>query len=144
MPPRSKRAVSSGSDTGDVKPSVPPSASKPKSKASKREREGSSEPKAKKPRASVDGESSAAGGGKAEVEVNDDGESFFKLSEYRRVTVRTFKGKTLIDIRDTYKDKATGAMKPGAKGISLTPEQWEVLKANVGSVDSLVEKIGKK
>lgn len=29
----------------------------------------------------------------------------------------------LVDIREMYKDKSTGALKPGSKGISLTEEQ---------------------
>nr|KIR87619.1 hypothetical protein I308_01641 [Cryptococcus tetragattii IND107] len=61
-------------------------------------------------------------GESVEIENNDDGEEFFKV-QYRRLTVRTFKGKTLVDIREMYKDKSSGALKPGSKGISLTAEQ---------------------
>ncbi|OWZ36855.1 hypothetical protein C347_00210 [Cryptococcus neoformans AD2-60a] len=101
----------------------------------------SSEPKAKKIKASeVTGSSGESG---AEIEKNDDGEEFFKLSEYRRLTVRTFKGKTLVDIREMYKDKSSGALKPGSKGISLTAEQWEVLKNNIQNVDEMVQKVQK-
>jgi hypothetical protein len=73
-----------------------------------------------------------------------------KLSEYKRVTINEFKGSTLIDVREvswpdwfvslidivvvaesewprlipqTYMDKASGEMKPGKKGISLTVDQ---------------------
>ncbi|EAL23468.1 hypothetical protein CNBA1170 [Cryptococcus deneoformans B-3501A] len=74
---------------------------------------------------------------------NDDGEEFFKLSEYRRLTVRTFKGKTLVDIREMYKDKSSGALKPGSKGISLTAEQWEILRNNIQNVDEMVKKVQK-
>lgn len=34
------------------------------------------------------------------MEKNDDGDSFLRLSNNRRVTVRKFKGATLIDIRE--------------------------------------------
>jgi hypothetical protein len=34
------------------------------------------------------------------VQRNSDGEAFFELSHTRRVSVRKFKGKTLLDIRE--------------------------------------------
>ncbi|ALO60291.1 hypothetical protein CNA01205 [Cryptococcus deneoformans JEC21] len=130
MPPskRSKRAVSdeasdeASDESREEKPAI------------------ISEPKAKKAKASELTESSGEG---AEIEKNDDGEEFFKLSEYRRLTVRTFKGKTLVDIREMYKDKSSGALKPGSKGISLTAEQWEILRNNIQNVDEMVKKVQK-
>lgn len=35
-----------------------------------------------------------------DLEENDDGDKFLRLSNNRRVTVRKFKGATLIDIRE--------------------------------------------
>ncbi|KIR33694.1 hypothetical protein I310_02042 [Cryptococcus deuterogattii CA1014] len=118
MPPskRSKRAVSD-EDSDESREEKPAISSEPKSKKAK-----ASEEIAELSRESV------------EIENNDDGEEFFKLSEYRRLTVRTFKGKTLVDIREMYKDKSSGALKPGSKGISLTAEQ---------NVDKMVKKVQK-
>ncbi|KGB74587.2 hypothetical protein CNBG_0425 [Cryptococcus deuterogattii R265] len=127
MPPskRSKRAVSD-EDSDESREEKPAISSEPKSKKAK-----ASEEIAELSRESV------------EIENNDDGEEFFKLSEYRRLTVRTFKGKTLVDIREMYKDKSSGALKPGSKGISLTAEQWEILRNNIQNVDKMVKKVQK-
>lgn len=50
----------------------------------------------------------------------------WNLSSNKMVKVRTFKGKTYIDIREYY-DK-DGEMLPTKKGISLTPELYHKLK----------------
>ncbi|WVQ72746.1 hypothetical protein IAR50_002306 [Cryptococcus sp. DSM 104548] len=121
---KGKRSASSEEQIEDKKPDI------------------TSEPQKKKPRPSTDKTESS--GMAAEIEETAEGDPFFKLSEYRRVAVRTFKGKTLIDIRETYKDKTTGEMKPGSKGISLTPEQYEILKNNIGSIDQMIDKVEKK
>jgi hypothetical protein len=68
-----------------------------------------------------------------------DGEVYWQLTAERRVTVRKFKGKTYIDVREFYQQGgAGGELKPGKKGISLTPEQWAVLKQNIADIDAAV------
>jgi len=67
----------------------------------------------------------------------DDGALFFRLSKSRRVTVRKFKNKVLVDIRDYYlKD---GKENPGSKGISLTTDQYAKLKELLSDIDTAVE-----
>ncbi|KAF0685694.1 Aste57867_22441 [Aphanomyces stellatus] len=64
-----------------------------------------------------------------EADTLDDVESgsvAFALSGKRRATVRKFKAMVLIDFREYY--DASGVMKPGQKGISLTKDQWRMLK----------------
>lgn len=62
-----------------------------------------------------------------------------QLTPKRRVTVRSFKGQPLIDIREYY--DAEGEMKPGKKGISLNSEQWEQLLALGAQIDGALESL---
>ncbi|KAL3990111.1 Transcriptional Coactivator p15 (PC4) family protein [Acanthocheilonema viteae] len=66
---------------------------------------------------------------------NADGEEMFELGKMRFVSVRSFKGKALIDIREYYQDKDSGGLKPGRKGISLSEEQYHRLKAIMDDID---------
>ena len=61
----------------------------------------------------------------------------FQLSKAKKVSVREFRGKTLVDIREYYQ-KDSGEWAPGRKGISLTRDQWEKLKDLVESIDLAV------
>ncbi|KDE08893.1 hypothetical protein MVLG_00989 [Microbotryum lychnidis-dioicae p1A1 Lamole] len=68
---------------------------------------------------------------------NDSGERYVVLGNNKRVTVRKFNKAKLIDIRETYdKDGKTGL--PGKKGISLSPELWEKLKASIADIDAAI------
>ncbi|KAG4221077.1 hypothetical protein PC116_g30446 [Phytophthora cactorum] len=66
---------------------------------------------------------------------DDDGNPFWSLGGTRRVTVSGFKGKTFINIREYYTD-ASGALKPGKKGIMLTPEQYNKLLEAIPSINT--------
>lgn len=81
------------------------------------------------------------------------------LSCHRRVCVREFKGKLLIDIRELYEVRhrlllskpvaarrrtayylqKNGEWKPGLKGLALSPEQWELLRSKAAEVSKAVE-----
>ncbi|GMK58227.1 hypothetical protein CspeluHIS016_0502590 [Cutaneotrichosporon spelunceum] len=69
---------------------------------------------------------------------NEEDDPFIAIDKMRRITVCKFKGKVLVDFREFYTDKASGDTKPGKNGISLSAEQWAVLKANVEAVDKMV------
>ncbi|ODV83800.1 hypothetical protein CANARDRAFT_183515, partial [[Candida] arabinofermentans NRRL YB-2248] len=53
--------------------------------------------------------------------------------EKKRVSVRKFRGKTLIDIREFY--QKNDAWLPGSKGISLTEEQWVALVTKASEIN---------
>ncbi len=71
---------------------------------------------------------------------NDEKEAYWNLTETRRATVRKFKKMVFVDVREYYSDK-DGTMKPGKKGISLTPEQWKELKLAAPLIDAEVAKL---
>ncbi|KAF5836366.1 transcriptional Coactivator p15-domain-containing protein [Dunaliella salina] len=69
-----------------------------------------------------------------------EGDSYtLALSGMKKLAVRTFKGKVLIDFREYYKDKSTGEEKPGKKGLSLQREQWMALKAALPQLAAALE-----
>ncbi|QRV83406.1 RNA polymerase II transcriptional coactivator SUB1 [Ceratobasidium sp. AG-Ba] len=59
-----------------------------------------------------------------EKQTDAEGNTYFEISGKRRVTIRSFNGMKLVDIREMYTDKSTGELKPGKKGISLAEEQF--------------------
>uniref|UniRef100_A0A3Q2GQN5 Activated RNA polymerase II transcriptional coactivator p15 n=2 Tax=Cyprinodon variegatus TaxID=28743 RepID=A0A3Q2GQN5_CYPVA len=82
------------------------------------------------------GESSKPGGSsKGSGNGND---NMFQIGKMRYVSVRDFKGKVLIDIREYWMNQ-DGEMKPGKKGISLNPEQWNQLKEQISEIDDAVK-----
>ena len=73
---------------------------------------------------------------KSEMIVNDD-EVYLHLDNKKRLTVRKFKGKLLIDIREFYDDK--GEMRPGKKGICLSIDNWKKLKGFMDDIDESID-----
>ncbi|KAF8482584.1 transcriptional Coactivator p15-domain-containing protein [Russula ochroleuca] len=62
---------------------------------------------------------------KTKLQKNSEGDMYVDLGKKKRVTVRSFKGTTLVDIREYYGNE--GDEKPGKKGIALSVEQWKSL-----------------
>lgn len=69
--------------------------------------------------------------------IKTDDEIAFLLDKRKRITLRKFKGKLLIDIREFYEDHCL--MKPGKKGIALSKENWTKLKKFIDKIDSAIE-----
>ncbi|KZT41483.1 PC4-domain-containing protein [Sistotremastrum suecicum HHB10207 ss-3] len=72
-----------------------------------------------------------------DIKTSSEGDKYIEIGSKRRLTVRSFKGKALIDIREYYGND--GDEKPGKKGISLTPEQWQLIKSSVETIDNLIK-----
>ncbi|XP_052423792.1 SUB1 regulator of transcription a [Carassius gibelio] len=124
--PKSKEVLSSTSDSD--------SDSEVDTKA-KRKRQATPEKPSKKQKS---GETSkVSSGSKSSSSKND---NMFQIGKMRYVSVRDFKGKVLIDIREYWIDQE-GEMKPGRKGISLNPEQWNQLKEQISEIDEAVRRI---
>ncbi|XP_047318430.1 RNA polymerase II transcriptional coactivator KIWI-like [Impatiens glandulifera] len=59
-----------------------------------------------------------------------------EISNTRRVSVRNWQGNVMVDIREFYlKD---GKKLPGKKGISLSMDQWNVLRQHIDEIDKAV------
>uniref|UniRef100_A0A8C7R1H2 Activated RNA polymerase II transcriptional coactivator p15 n=1 Tax=Oncorhynchus mykiss TaxID=8022 RepID=A0A8C7R1H2_ONCMY len=131
--PKSKEVLSSSSGSG----SGSDSNSEAETKSKKRKQAAPEKPAAKKPKG---GESSKPGGTSKGSRNQDKDDNKFQIGKMRYVSVREFKGKCLIDIREYWMDQE-GEMKPGRKGISLNPEQWNQLKDQISEIDDAVKAI---
>ncbi|KAM9331212.1 activated RNA polymerase II transcriptional coactivator p15-like [Gastrophryne carolinensis] len=78
--------------------------------------------------------------GSAKQSSSNADDNMFQIGKMRYVSVRDFKGKVLIDIREYFMDQQ-GDMKPGRKGISLNPEQWNQLKEQMSDIDDAIRKL---
>ncbi|XP_061880165.1 SUB1 regulator of transcription b [Entelurus aequoreus] len=84
------------------------------------------------------GETSKPGGSSKDGGNSED--NMFQIGRMRYVSVRDFRGKVLIDIRE-YWNNSDGDMKPGKKGISLNPEQWNQLKEQISEIDDAIKRV---
>ncbi|KAM3842384.1 activated RNA polymerase II transcriptional coactivator p15-like [Diretmus argenteus] len=83
------------------------------------------------------GEASRPGGSSKGSSNGDD--NMFQIGKMKYFSVRDFKGKCLIDIREYWMNQ-DGEMKPGKKGISLNPEQWNQLKDHISEIDDAIKR----
>ncbi|XP_029157245.1 activated RNA polymerase II transcriptional coactivator p15 [Nylanderia fulva] len=68
----------------------------------------------------------------------EDENTVWDLGNNRQVTVRDFRGKYYVDIREMYYDK-DGDLKPGKKGICLNLQQWRKFMSVVEEVDNVAK-----
>ncbi|XP_043474070.1 activated RNA polymerase II transcriptional coactivator p15 [Leptopilina heterotoma] len=82
-------------------------------------------------------ETTKVGSSSKKPKTNED--QTWELDEKCLVTVREFKGKTLVDIRHMYEDRESGELKPTKKGISLNKKLWQKLVDIIQEVDDVVK-----
>jgi len=117
--PKDRRPSTSDSDSGPD--------DGPRAKKSKNSKEDSGSKK----------DSGASSGSK--MRKNDSGEAYFELERNKRVTVREFKGKVYVDIREFY--EKDGKFLPGKKGISLNTTQWNMFKDLIPDIQEGVHQL---
>uniref|UniRef100_A0A8C3IJ07 Activated RNA polymerase II transcriptional coactivator p15 n=1 Tax=Chrysemys picta bellii TaxID=8478 RepID=A0A8C3IJ07_CHRPI len=122
--PKSKELVSSSSSASDSDSEV--------DKKAKRKKQAAPEKPVKKQKT---GESSK-GAASSKQSSNRD-ENMFQIGKMRYVSVRDFKGKVLIDIREYWMDQE-GEMKPGRKASSLPPSDASGSSSTTELVRTLV------
>lgn len=89
---------------------------------------------------STNSESLLEGDEEVKAKKNNSNEYYFDLGKKRRITIRKWKGNCYVDIREFYEDG--GELKPGKKGISLSLDQWEMIKKSQSSVDKEISRLG--
>ncbi|XP_075697778.1 activated RNA polymerase II transcriptional coactivator p15 [Rhinoderma darwinii] len=127
--PKSKELVSSSSSGSDSDSEVDQKAKRKKQPPPEKEKP------AKKQKSGESSKGSASAKSSSSQEDN-----MFQIGKMRYVSVRDFKGKVLIDIREYFMDNQ-GELKPGRKGISLNPEQWSQLKEQMSDIDEAMRKL---
>ncbi|KAL8810318.1 MAG: hypothetical protein Q9223_002992 [Gallowayella weberi] len=63
-------------------------------------------------------------------------EDYWEITPTRRISIDDFKGSKLVNIREYYPDKTTGAMLPGKKGISLPLAQYSTLLTLLPNIEA--------
>lgn len=107
-----KKKVKTDTDKGKSK-----AASEKKDKAEK-EKKPIKKDRSESPQAKRKVGAAAKYGSGPELHTDDSGDKYIELAANRRATVRAFKGKTYVDIRETYEQD--GKTKPGKKGIMVS------------------------
>ena len=71
--------------------------------------------------------------------LKKNGEITLFLDAYKRLTLRKYKGKLLVDIREFYYSE--GEMKPGKKGISLSVDCWNKINDNIDFINESIKEL---
>ncbi|KAL8750860.1 MAG: hypothetical protein Q9199_006805 [Rusavskia elegans] len=67
---------------------------------------------------------------------NGDDDEFWEITSNRRVNISEFKGQRMVNIREYYEDKSSGAMLPGKKGITLPLAQYSTFVTLLPSIEA--------
>ncbi|KAB8232355.1 transcriptional Coactivator p15-domain-containing protein [Aspergillus alliaceus] len=72
--------------------------------------------------------------------IDTNGDSYWEISKMRRVTISSFRGKTLVNIREYY--EKDGQELPGKKGISLPIDQFASLVNLLPDIELTLKDLG--
>ncbi|KAL4889123.1 transcriptional Coactivator p15-domain-containing protein [Aspergillus ambiguus] len=72
--------------------------------------------------------------------VDANGDRYWEISKMRRVTISSFRGKTMVNIREYY--EKDGQELPGKKGISLPMDQYKALLAVLPDIETILKEKG--
>ena len=64
----------------------------------------------------------------------------FMLSPTRRMHVDIYNKKPMVSIREYY--NKNGEMKPGIKGLTMMPDQFNILQSGISTIDDAITKGG--
>ncbi|OAX82642.1 hypothetical protein ACJ72_03004 [Emergomyces africanus] len=76
----------------------------------------------------------------AEKSIDSNGDIYWNISRLRRLTVSSFKGRTMVSVREYY--EKDGQELPGKKGISMPLEQFNTLILLLPDVEEVVKEKG--
>ncbi|KAL4819047.1 transcriptional Coactivator p15-domain-containing protein [Aspergillus spinulosporus] len=71
---------------------------------------------------------------------DSNGDSYWEISKMRRVTISSFRGKTMVNIREYY--EKDGEELPGKKGISLPIDQFSSLVTLLPEIEIALQEKG--
>lgn len=71
---------------------------------------------------------------------DSNGDSYWEISKMRRITISSFRGKVMVNIREYY--EKDGEELPGKKGISLPIDQFSALLALLPDIETALQEKG--
>ncbi|KAL2811167.1 transcriptional Coactivator p15-domain-containing protein [Aspergillus granulosus] len=89
-------------------------------------------------RAKAPGSRNSQGGLTRKEDSN--GDSYWEISKMRRVTISSFRGKPMVNIREYY--EKNGEELPGKKGISLPVDQFSALMTLLPDIETALQEKG--
>ncbi|KAK1141372.1 hypothetical protein N8T08_009163 [Aspergillus melleus] len=99
-----------------------------------------SQPKRTKTGSTQSAASYAGSHAAATGKIDSNGDKYWEISKMRRVTISTFRGKTMVNIREYY--EKDGQELPGKKGISLPLDQFASLVTLLPGIEVVLKEQG--
>ncbi|KAJ5964639.1 ssDNA-binding transcriptional regulator [Penicillium vulpinum] len=75
-----------------------------------------------------------------EAKTDSNGDRYWEISNMRRVTISSFRGKTQVNVREYY--EKDGQQLPGKKGISMPVDQFAVIISILPGIEQALKENG--